>query len=296
MLATKPHPLPGGRGLSILNRDGAKQGPRGRIGHMTQAAAIRPNRSTPGGGSVDPAEVAKFASLSKDWWDEGGKFRPLHRLNPLRLAYVRDRSAGRFGREPLSPRPLAGLRLLDIGCGGGLLSEPLTRLGAEVTGIDAGAETIAVARAHAGESELAIDYRQETAESLAATGAAYDVVLAMEILEHVADVGAFMAAAATLVAPGGVLIIATLNRTAKSFALAILGAEYLLRWLAPGTHDWRRFLRPSELAAEARAQGLALADAVGVVYRPLADKWQLAPHDLEVNYMMCFERGRGPAA
>jgi len=263
---------------------------------MTQAAAAGPGRLTPESPSVDHAEVAKFASLSQDWWNLEGKFRPLHRLNPVRLTYIRDRAAGRFEREPLSPRPLAGLRLLDIGCGGGLLSEPLARLGAEVTGIDAGAESIVVARAHARESCLSIDYRQETAESLAVAGSRYDVVLAMEILEHVADVSAFMAAAAALLAPGGILIVSTLNRTAKSFALAILGAEYLLGWLAPGTHDWRRFLRPSELASEARARGLTLTDAIGVVYGPLADKWRLSAGDLDVNYMMCFQRGRGPAA
>jgi 2-polyprenyl-6-hydroxyphenyl methylase / 3-demethylubiquinone-9 3-methyltransferase len=240
--------------------------------------------------SVDPAEIAKFSALAAGWWDPAGKFRPLHRLNPVRLAYIRDRAAARFGREPLAPRPLAGLSLLDIGCGGGLLSEPLARLGARVTGLDAAAASIAAARAHAEESELEIDYRPATAEALAKTGARFDIVLAMEIVEHVGDVPGFMGAAARLVAPGGLLILSTLNRTAKSFALAILGAEYLLRWLPPGTHDWRRFLRPSEIAGALRPQGLALAEAIGVVYSPLADKWRLAAGDLDVNYMMCFER------
>ena len=175
-------------------------------------------------------------------------------------------------------------------CGGGLLAEPLARLGARVTGIDAAETSIAAARSHAAESELAIDYRLSTAEGLAETGAGFEIVLAMEIIEHVSDVEGFMGAAARLVAPGGLLILSTLNRTAKSFALAILGAEYLLRWLPPGTHDWRRFLRPSEVAAAVRPHGLALAEAIGVTYSPLSDKWRLAAGDLDVNYMMCFER------
>jgi 2-polyprenyl-6-hydroxyphenyl methylase/3-demethylubiquinone-9 3-methyltransferase len=240
--------------------------------------------------SVDPAEVEKFSNLAESWWDPNGKFRPLHRLNPIRLGFIRDGAAARFGRDPLSARPLAGLGLVDIGCGGGILSEPLARLGARVTGIDAAETSIAAARRHAAESELEIDYRLASAESLAETDARFEIVLAMEIVEHVADVAAFLAAAATLVAPGGLLILSTLNRTAKSFALAILGAEYLLRWLPPGTHDWRRFLRPSEVAAALRPQGLTLHEAVGVVYSPLTDKWRLAGDDLDVNYMMCFGR------
>jgi 2-polyprenyl-6-hydroxyphenyl methylase/3-demethylubiquinone-9 3-methyltransferase len=239
---------------------------------------------------VDAQEIAKFSALAEAWWDPAGKFRPLHRLNPVRLAYIRDRAAARFGREARSPRPLAGLSLLDIGCGGGLLAEPLARLGARVTGIDAAEASIAAAESHAAESELAIDYRLSTAEGLAETGAQFEIVLTMEIIEHVRDVEGFMGAAARLVAPGGLLILSTLNRTAKSFALAILGAEYLLRWLPPGTHDWRRFLRPSEVAGAVRPQGLALAEAIGVVYSPLTDKWRLAAGDLDVNYMMCFER------
>jgi 2-polyprenyl-6-hydroxyphenyl methylase / 3-demethylubiquinone-9 3-methyltransferase len=262
---------------------------------MTHAAtAVDPAVNPSLTASVDPAEIAKFSALAEAWWDPAGKFRPLHRLNPVRLAYIRDRATARFGREPLTPRPLAGLCLVDIGCGGGLLSEPLARMGAKVTGIDAAEMSIAAARRHAEESELEIDYRQETAEALVETGARFEIVLAMEIVEHVGDVAGFMAAAATLVAPGGLLIISTLNRTAKSFALAILGAEYLLRWLEPGTHDWRRFLKPSEVAAAVRPHGLALVDAVGVVYSPLSDKWRLAASDLDVNYMMCFERA--PAA
>ncbi len=246
---------------------------------------------TPGDTSVDPAEIAKFAAMADAWWDPEGKFRPLHRLNPTRLSYIRDSAAARFGRDPMGPKPLAGLHLIDIGCGGGLLCEPLTRLGAKVTGIDAGERNIAIAQRHAGQSELEIDYRQATAEALAAAGERFDIVLSMEVVEHVSDPAGFMAACARLVAPGGLLIVATLNRTAKSFAFAIVGAEYLLRWLPRGTHDWRRFMRPSELAALVRPQGLTLAEAVGVVYSPLADKWRLAKEDLDVNYMLRFERG-----
>ncbi len=246
--------------------------------------------TTPSDSSVDPAEIAKFTAMAEAWWDPSGKFRPLHRLNPTRLAYIRDSAAARFGRDFLAPRPLAGLSLIDIGCGGGLLCEPLTRLGARVSGIDAGERNIAVARHHASEGELDIDYRQSTAESLAAAGERFDIVLSMEVVEHVADAGQFMAACARLVAPGGLLVVATLNRTAKSLAFAIVGAEYLLRWLPRGTHDWRRFLRPSELTALVRPHGLKLIEAVGVVYSPLADRWRLSSDDLNVNYMLRFER------
>ncbi len=214
--------------------------------------------------SVDPGEVAKFAALAGEWWDPAGTFAPLHRLNPARLTFIRDRIAAHAGRDPLAERPLAGLRVLDIGCGGGLLCEPMARLGAAVTGIDAAEKNVAVAAEHAAEAGLDIDYRHSTAEALAAearaaetrsaeigagNGAGFDLVLNMEVVEHVADVAAFLQASAALVAPGGAMALATLNRTPKSFALAIVGAEYVLRWLPRGTHDWRRFLRPSELVA-----------------------------------------------
>ena len=250
---------------------------------MSETAAVA-------GTSVDPAEIAKFTAMAEAWWDPHGEFRPLHRLNPVRLTYIRDSCAVRFKREGKGPRPLAGLSLVDIGCGGGLLCEPLTRLGARVTGIDAGARNIAIAQSHARESELEIDYREATAETLAEAGERFDVVLSMEVVEHVADPAGFLGSCAKLVAPGGVLIVATLNRTAKSFAFAIVGAEYLLRWLPRGTHDWRRFLRPSEMAGMIRPQGLTLGEAMGVVYSPLGDNWRLSASDLDVNYMLRFER------
>lgn len=238
--------------------------------------------------SVDPAELAKFTALAERWWDPAGQFAPLHRLNPVRLALVRDRAVRRFGRDAAAARPLAGLRLLDIGCGGGLLAEPLARLGASVTAIDAAARNIAVARLHAEQSGLAIDYRVAAAETLAEAGERFDLVLAMEVVEHVADLDAFVGAAVALLAPGGLLVLATINRTAKAFALAILGAEYLLRWLPRGTHDWRRFVRPSELAALLRRHGAAALEIEGVAYRPLTDRW--APSaDIDVNYMMVAE-------
>ncbi len=234
--------------------------------------------------SVDADEVARFAALAEDWWDPAGPLKPLHRLNPTRLGFIRDHICATLGRDPLGERPLDGLAILDIGCGGGLASEPLTRLGAAVTGIDAAAENVRVAAAHAADVGLAIDYRHATAEALAAENARFDAVISLEVVEHVADLNAFLGAACTLVKPGGMMILATLNRTPKSFALAIVGAEYLLRWLEPGTHDWRKFVRPAELARALRRGGVTLAEVTGVRYRPLADDWVLT-RDLSVNYM-----------
>ncbi len=234
--------------------------------------------------SVDPAEVARFAAMAAEWWDPEGKFRPLHRFNPVRLGFIRDRVAARFGRDPLAPRPLAGLRLLDIGCGGGLIAEPMARLGAEVVGADAAERSIAVARLHAEQSGLGIDYRCTTAEGLAAAGESFDVVLSLEVVEHVADLDAFVAACGTLVRPGGLMVVATLNRTLKAFALAVVGAEYVLGWLPRGTHDWNRFVRPHELARALRAAGLNLAEVTGVTYNPLTDEWRLG-RDTDVNYL-----------
>jgi 2-polyprenyl-6-hydroxyphenyl methylase/3-demethylubiquinone-9 3-methyltransferase len=244
-----------------------------------------------GGGepSVDPAELAKFTAMAESWWDPHGKFAPLHKLNPTRIAFVRDRIIGHFAADRPADAPLAGLRLLDVGCGGGLLAEPMARLGATVTGIDAAPRNIAVARLHAARSGLAIDYRTAAAETLAAAGERYDVVLALEVIEHVADRDAFLGACASLLDAHGLMFVATLNRTAKAFALAIVGAEYLLGWLPRGTHDWRRFVRPAELAAGLRRQGLTVTRLAGVSYSPLADKWRLSG-DVGVNYMMTAAR------
>ena len=235
--------------------------------------------------SVDDSEVAKFAALAESWWDSEGPFRPLHKFNPVRIRFIRDRLAGHFNRDPLSPEPLAGLRLLDIGCGGGLLTEPLTRLGATVVGIDATEKNIRIAALHAEQGGLSIDYRHTTSEALDEAGERFDAVLNMEVVEHVADVDAFLTASGNLVGNGGLMIAATLNRTAKSFALAIVGAEYVLRWLPRGTHDWRRFVRPSELAAGLRHAGMTVTSLTGVVFNPLTGIWSLSERDLDVNYM-----------
>lgn len=234
--------------------------------------------------TVDPAEIARFAAIAEEWWDPDGKFRPIHRLNPARMAFLRDRLCAQFERDPKRPRPLAGLLVLDIGCGGGLVSEPLTRLGATVTGIDADATTIGVARAHAEGAGLQIAYETAAAEDLATRGAQFDAVCALEIIEHVADLGAFAQAASALTRPGGALVFATLNRTAKSFVLGILAAEYLLRWLPRGTHEWRKFVRPSELDAALRPNGVRLTALQGLFYDVLADDWRLAD-DMAVNYL-----------
>lgn len=239
--------------------------------------------------SIDPEEVAKFTAMAEAWWDPQGSFRPLHKLNPTRLAFIRDRVAERQGRNPLADRPLAGLRLLDIGCGGGLLSEPMARLGATVTGLDASVRNIAIARRHAELSGLEIDYRAGSAEELVESGGRFDIVLNMEVIEHVADRNAFLAACCELLADDGMMFIATLNRTPKAFALAIVGAEYVLGWLPRGTHDWNKFVRPSELAAGLRRHGVNIIELTGVGYSPLADKWALA-RDLEVNYMAVAAR------
>lgn len=256
---------------------------------MSDSAPSDSAPAPPRGASVDPAETAKFAAMAEAWWDPHGKFRPLHKFNPTRIAFIRDRVAARRGRDPLAPRPLADLKLLDIGCGGGLLAEPMARLGASVTGIDAVARNIAVARLHAERTGLAIDYRTATPEELVESGVKFDVILNMEVLEHVADRGAFLAACCALLADDGLMFIATLNRTAKAFALAIVGAEYVLGWLPRGTHDWRKFVRPSELAAGLRPHGVGFAEITGVAYSPLADRWSLS-RDLDVNYMAVAEK------
>ncbi len=231
-------------------------------------------------------DVARFTALADAWWDTDGKFRPLHQINPVRIAYIRDFVCSRFRRDPVADKPLAGLKLLDIGCGGGLLCEPMCRLGADVTGIDAGDKTIATARLHARQSDLNIEYRHQLPEDLARTGGPFDIVLNMEVIEHVADVEGFLEASASLVKPGGVMILSTLNRTLKSFVLAKVGAEYIMRWLPVGTHDWRKFVKPSELARGLRPNGIDIRDVSGMVYNLFKDSWSLSK-DLDVNYLVC---------
>ncbi len=246
------------------------------------------DRQPMGAGTVDQDEVARFSRLAGEWWDPRGPMAALHKFNPVRLAYIRDRAAEHFGRDPTKLDSLKGLRILDIGCGGGILCEPLARLGASVVGADPSEKNIAVARRHAAQSGLAIDYRDATAEALAEAGEIFDVVLAMEVVEHVTDVGQFIGRAAALVKPGGLLFVATLNRTAKSFALAIVGAEYILRWLPRGTHQWDKFVTPNELEIAIERSGLRISGETGVIYNLLADCWQLS-RDMDVNYMVVAE-------
>jgi 2-polyprenyl-6-hydroxyphenyl methylase / 3-demethylubiquinone-9 3-methyltransferase len=239
--------------------------------------------------SIDPAEVAKFSAIAAEWWDPAGKFAPLHKFNPVRLSFLKAEACAHFGRDPRALRPFEGLSLLDIGCGGGLLSEPMTRLGFAVTGADASERNIGTARAHAAEVGLAIDYRAVTAEELAAEGRSYDVVLNMEVVEHVADVGAYLAACAALVKPGGITVVATMNKTLKSLALAKIGAEYVLGWLPRGTHDWNRFIPPAALQAMLEEAGLTICKTQGVSFNPLAWDWHLSS-DVDVNYMIVARR------
>ena len=240
--------------------------------------------------SLDEAEVERFAVLAERWWDPRGPMAPLHKLNPVRLAYIRDRACARFGREPLAQAPLAGLRALDVGCGGGLLCEPLARLGAEVTGIDPAPENVRAAAAHAVRAGVAVAYRDAPVEALAAAGEAFDLVCAMEVVEHVADLPGFLGACCRVVRPGGALVLATLNRTPRSYLLAVVGAEYVLGWLPRGTHRWSRFVKPSEAARHLRAGGLAVADLTGVAYDPLRDRFRPTPDDAAVNYMLFAHR------
>jgi 2-polyprenyl-6-hydroxyphenyl methylase / 3-demethylubiquinone-9 3-methyltransferase len=242
---------------------------------------MAPNR----GATVDEAEVERFAAIAPEWWREDGAFRPLHRLNPARVEYVRDRLAGHFERDIKTRAPFAGLSLLDIGCGGGLMCEPMARLGFRVTGIDADETAIAVANEHASAQDLGIDYRNDDAEALAARGLGFDAVLALEVVEHAADPALFIAAAASLVKPGGALILSTINRTHEAYATAIIGAEYVLRWLPRGTHEYRKFRRPSELARDVRTAGLSVRDMTGLAYDPWKDRWHQA-NSLRINYLL----------
>lgn len=235
--------------------------------------------------STDPKELAKFSAMAAEWWDPSGKFKPLHKFNPIRLNFIRDQVSHHFGRAAVESHPLQGLTLLDMGCGGGLLSEPMCRLGAHVTGADALAVNIKTASVHAEEQGLEINYLEATAELLLARQATFDVVLAMEIVEHVASVPEFLTTCAGLVKPGGLMIVATLNRTMKSYGLAIVGAEYILRWVPAGTHDWDKFVKPEEITDPLGAAGLNVEEPFGVSYQPFSGQWSLSS-DTSVNYMM----------
>ena len=242
--------------------------------------------------TIDTGEVARFSALAAEWWNPSGKFGVLHKFNPVRLVYIRDHVAERFGRDPREARPFDGLRFLDIGCGGGLLCEPMARLGANVVGADASATNIEVARLHAEQSGVAIDYRNSAAEDLAEAGEKFDVVLNMEVVEHVADVEFYIAKCAEMVKPGGIMFIATINRTLKALGLAIIGAEYVLRWLPRGTHQFHKLVRPDELEKALAPTGMTITDRAGVAYNPLADRWHLSK-DLDVNYMVLAQRPGG---
>jgi 2-polyprenyl-6-hydroxyphenyl methylase/3-demethylubiquinone-9 3-methyltransferase len=242
--------------------------------------------------SIDPAEVERFSAMAAQWWDPNGKFKPLHQFNPVRLGFIRDEAARRFDRDVTQRRPFQGLRLLDIGCGGGLLCEPMARLGFAVTGVDASERNIGVARTHAMAQGLTIDYRADTAEALLAKAEPpFDVVLNMEVIEHVAQPDRFLQDCVKLLAPGGLMVLATLNRTPKALALAVVGAEYVLGWLPRGTHDWRKFIRPDEIFGFLAAEPVSAAGPFGVSYDLFTGRWR-ASSDTDVNYMMTIDKAR----
>ena len=247
----------------------------------------RAGGSSTGGLTVDPAEIAKFSKLSEEWWNPSGKMAPLHKINPMRLAYIRDAAARKFERNVKSLNCLSGLRVLDIGCGAGLLCEPLSRLGAQMIGVDPSASNIAAAKLHAEKGHLSIDYRCTTVEEMDLRER-FDIVLAMEVVEHVSDVGLFLSRCAAMLKPGGMMVVSTINRNWKSFALAIVGAEYVLRWLPRGTHQWDKFVTPDELAKYLLDNRLVVTEQTGVVYSPFFDRWSLSS-DADVNYMVIAE-------
>ena len=249
----------------------------------------KPTMST---STIDADEISKFAAMAEEWWDASGKFKPLHQINPVRLTYIRDHALAHFGREGDVRKPLEGLKILDIGCGGGLLSEPLARLGATVTGVDAGEKNIGIAKLHAAQSGVAVDYRATTAEAVLEGGERFDIVLNMEVVEHVDNVPLYMASCAGLVAPGGLMFTSTINRTPRAYALAVFAAENVLRWLPRGTHDYCRFLTPDEISTLNRRNGLVERNRSGVVFHPLANEWRLS-RDLGVNYMVVAEKPAG---
>jgi 2-polyprenyl-6-hydroxyphenyl methylase/3-demethylubiquinone-9 3-methyltransferase len=239
--------------------------------------------------TVDPGEVARFAALADDWWNLSGKMAPLHKFNPVRLAFIRDQACAQFSRDAKRLDCLAGLSVLDIGCGGGIVAEPLARLRAQVTAIDPAAENVAAAKLHSEKNGLAIDYRAATIEEIVESGAAFDVVIASEVVEHVTNVDLFIGHAAKAVKPGGLLVVTTINRTLKSFALAIVGAEYLLRWLPVGTHSWNKFVTPGEIDRAIESSGLEVVEESGIIYDLMHDRW-IASSDMDVNYMLAAER------
>lgn len=239
--------------------------------------------------TIDQAEVDRFSKLAAEWWNPKGKFKPLHKFNPVRLTYIRDTVCNHFDRDPKSAKPFEGLRLLDIGCGGGLLSEPMARLGAEVVGADASETNIEVAKIHATQSGVSVDYRATTSEALQEAGETFDVILNMEVVEHVADVDLFLKSCAAMVRPGGLMFIATINRTMKAWGLAIVGAEYVLGWLPKGTHQYEKLVKPDEIDTALADTGVEVFDRSGVFYNVLADEWRLSP-DMDVNYMVVARR------
>ncbi|MEM8812957.1 MAG: bifunctional 2-polyprenyl-6-hydroxyphenol methylase/3-demethylubiquinol 3-O-methyltransferase UbiG [Pseudomonadota bacterium] len=246
----------------------------------------RPATPSAGHSSVDPKELERFAAIADEWWDPDGKFKPLHQLNPTRLTFIRRHICQRFSRDFRASRALEGLTVLDIGCGGGLLSEPLARQGGAVTGIDPSETTIGVARSHASASGVEVNYRATQAEDLVAADQTFDVVLAMEVVEHVTDVPSFVSTCASLVAPGGLFIASTINRTLKAYALAIVGAERVMRWLPVGTHRYDRFVRPGELEHAVTDAGLVMEESAGMIFDPLSASWRLSERDLDVNYLI----------
>lgn len=239
--------------------------------------------------TIDHGEVARFAALADDWWNPRGKMAPLHKFNPVRLGFIRDQACAQFGRDPKMLDCLKGLRILDVGCGGGIVAEPLTKIGANVTGIDPAKENVEAAKLHAAKSAFSIDYRATTVEALADTGEVFDIVIASEVVEHVADLDLFVQRAAEMVQPGGLMIVTTINRTLKSFALAIVGAEYILRWLPVGTHRWEKLVTPDELETAIKAGGLEVVEETGIMYDLLHDQWKRSS-DMDVNYMFAAER------
>jgi 2-polyprenyl-6-hydroxyphenyl methylase / 3-demethylubiquinone-9 3-methyltransferase len=242
-------------------------------------------KSGSSGGTIDPEEVERFSRLAAQWWDPTGKFRPLHQIGPPRLSFIRDHAIAHFGRETKALKPFAGLTALDIGCGGGLIAEPLARMGATVTAIDPSERNIAIARGHAEPQGLQIDYRPVRVEELGTRGELFDLVTCLEVVEHVPDVPAFIAECARVVKPGGILFLSTINRNLKAWALAIVGAEYILRWLPQGTHQYERLVTPEELTRACTNAGLTAPRMEGMTYNPLRDTWNRHPTDLDVNYL-----------